>query len=339
MNTDLTTAAVERLTAQLGEALFNQPGLDLIEIANRCNKMAARSGGALLPETPLTGRILTVDEFKAPSAPFKNKPEAVRLRDELRERAEFEAWAQSIGAAVDDDEHGNYVDSGLNHAKLGWQAAIAAIGKQQVGDGIAETLEGVKAKLHPVEWSILMAGLSDARAAEQIGEVQGSGITADWVLGYLCTDAPEDSRDAIRNAFTEWNAAAARQPVCATCDGSRVDPGGKPACRDCVDARQPVGQEPVGVIRDRDGGFGIELSESAHDTEAGALDGRAVYLYPPAPAVDLRQFSVQVAELLRSELDLEVADPEDRRHDDGQGEAERLAARIAALIGGKAVRS
>lgn len=44
--------------------------------------------------------------------------------------------------------------------------------------------------------------------AEQ-AEQQGVGITADWVLGYLNTDAPEDSRDAIRNAFTEWNALAA----------------------------------------------------------------------------------------------------------------------------------
>lgn len=32
---DLTTAAVERLAAQLGEALFGEPGLSLMEIANR----------------------------------------------------------------------------------------------------------------------------------------------------------------------------------------------------------------------------------------------------------------------------------------------------------------
>lgn len=29
-------------------------------------------------------------------------------------------------------------------------------------------------------------------------------ITADWVLGYLDTYAPEQSRDAIRNAFAEY---------------------------------------------------------------------------------------------------------------------------------------
>lgn len=46
----------------------------------------------------------------------------------------------------------------------------------------------------------------------------------------------------------------------------------------------PGGQgEPVGTIRDRDGVFEIELSESAHDTDAGALDGRAVYLAARQP--------------------------------------------------------
>lgn len=32
---DLTNAAVERLAAQLGEALFGQPGMSLMEMANR----------------------------------------------------------------------------------------------------------------------------------------------------------------------------------------------------------------------------------------------------------------------------------------------------------------
>lgn len=39
------------------------------------------------------------------------------------------------------------------------------------------------------------------------------GITAEWVLGYLNTDAPEDSREAVRNAFTEWAGLASTAPV------------------------------------------------------------------------------------------------------------------------------
>lgn len=53
----------------------------------------------------------------------------------------------------------------------------------------------------------------------------------------------------------------------------------------------------------------------------------------PEQGVDLGQFRTQVAELLRMEFDLEVADPEDHRHDDGYGEADRIASKIAALIG------
>ncbi|CCH12145.1 hypothetical protein I5W36_15030 [Stenotrophomonas maltophilia] len=55
---------------------------------------------------------------------------------------------------------------------------------------------------------------------------QPVGISADWVLGYLTTDAPEESREAIRNAFAEYAAlSGARQPVgepvgyaCTNCD-------------------------------------------------------------------------------------------------------------------------
>jgi hypothetical protein len=50
---------------------------------------------------------------------------------ELSDRARFEAWAHSIGARTDADEHGNYLSSALNFSKMGWQAALAATGKLQ----------------------------------------------------------------------------------------------------------------------------------------------------------------------------------------------------------------
>ncbi len=51
---------------------------------------------------------------------------------------------------------------------------------------------------------------------------QSVGISAEWILGYLTTDAPEESREAIRNAFTEYAALSGarqpmREPVCADC--------------------------------------------------------------------------------------------------------------------------
>ncbi len=67
------------------------------------------------------------------------------------------------------------------------------------------------------------------------------------------------------------------------------------------------------------------------------LDGTSPAIASPAQAVHPGQFRAKVAELLRSEFDLEAADPEDHRYDDGSGEADRIAGKIVALLDGKAV--
>lgn len=41
MSNDMTQAAVERLTSQISEAVFGEPGTDLLELANRCNALRA----------------------------------------------------------------------------------------------------------------------------------------------------------------------------------------------------------------------------------------------------------------------------------------------------------
>lgn len=72
----------------------------------------------------------------------------------------------------------------------------------------------------------------------------GQGDDSDLLAGlrsvedYLyCGDSNPVHTATVRAAI---NAIAARQPVGATCDGTRVDPGGLPLCRDCGGARQPV---------------------------------------------------------------------------------------------------
>ncbi|UXB22810.1 hypothetical protein K7567_12745 [Stenotrophomonas maltophilia] len=100
-------------------------------------------------------------------------------------------------------------------------------------------------------------------------------------------------------------------------------------------ARQPVG-EPVAWMTHHDEPM---LFPTAAEAAAYCEDDeQPVPLFrSPAQAVDLGQFRAQVAELLRREFDLEVADPDDHRHDDGAGEADRIAGTIAALIESKAV--
>lgn len=61
-----------------------------------------------------------------------------------------------------------------------------------------------------------------------------------------------------------------------------------------------------------------------------------VMRHQPIPAIDLEQFRGRIADVLQAEFDLEAADPEDPRHDDGRDEALRIADRLLALIDGQA---
>lgn len=79
-----------------------------------------------------------------------------------------------------------------------------------------------------------------------------------------------------------------------------------------------------------------EIAELNHDLTG---DARLIFLSEhPAPPVGLEQFRTQVADVVRGEFDLEVANPEDRLRDDARGEADRIAGMIVALFdSGKAV--
>lgn len=103
----------------------------------------------------------------------------------------------------------------------------------------------------------LLSGLGESHPQPaELVEQQGVGITADWVLGYLNTDAPEDSRDAIRNAFTEWDALAAtgKQQVGEACVHEwRTAGGGSQAhrplvCSKCNQYRDHMPQQ-VGEVQ------------------------------------------------------------------------------------------
>lgn len=92
------------------------------------------------------------------------------------------------------------------------------------------------------------------------------GISADWVLGYLNTDAPEESREAIRNAFAEYAAlSGASQPV------------GEPVFRErpTHNAYRGSFSGPCRCWADADHAVGNEVMR---------------YAAPPAQAVDLGKF-------------------------------------------------
>nr|WP_312953387.1 hypothetical protein [Stenotrophomonas pavanii] len=105
--------------------------------------------------------------------------------------------------------------------------------------------------------------------------------------------------------------------------------------REALAARQPVGELVAWMTHHDEPMLFPTAAEAAAYCED---DEQPVPLFrSPAQAVDLGQFRAQVAELLRREFDLEVADPDDHRHDDGAREADRIAGTIAALIDSQAV--
>lgn len=148
---------------------------------------------------------------------------------------------------------------------------------------------------------------------------QPVGISADWVLGYLNTDAPEESREAIRNAFAEYAAlSGARQPV----GNYEVQTENGPLkCSLAVYAEwqkneeyierlkaelaacQPVG-EPVCNVEGTwlwsklmDWCKRMGVAPSNHDELfAIAKEAQARYAAPPAQAVDLGPFREAVQE-------------------------------------------
>jgi hypothetical protein len=104
------------------------------------------------------------------------------------------------------------------------------------------------------------------------------GISAEWVLGYLTTDAPEDSREAIRNAFTEYAAlSGGRQPV---------DVGFGPEVINVGERLANLADTIMGLTQ-----FNV-LSCPASSIHAFAHEIRELskHTAPPAHAVDLEQF-------------------------------------------------
>lgn len=144
----------------------------------------------------------------------------------------------------------------------------------------------------PIEvegWMDLARAAVAALSAQPSPGGQGDALAAmDRLLAHVeSLGASQIHPDYVQDARTARAALAARQPVCSTCDGTRVDPGGLPVCRDCVGIRQPVG-EPVAEIGTVYGLFwyGADPVEEVVKRH-GLKPGDLLYAAPPAQAVGL----------------------------------------------------
>ncbi|WP_295380400.1 hypothetical protein [uncultured Stenotrophomonas sp.] len=219
-------------------------------------------------------------------------------------------------------------------------------------EGIARR-HAVRAAVAPLSDQPSPGGQDALAVIEELAELNRACAALD-------PDYKGPSDAAVQAAIAALAALAARQPVEVSEGEFRAAASRQTASAESnataeamiAIARQPVG-EPVAwlIERLRGKGYGRDKylamkGQASSDpdshlfwTDQQARDNhRVTPLYEwPAQAVDLGQFRAQIADLLRSEFDLEIADPEDHRHDDGSGEADRIAGKIVVLLDSQAV--
>ncbi|OBU50130.1 hypothetical protein [Stenotrophomonas maltophilia] len=97
MNTTMADGAEQRLDAQIAEALFGQPGMSKMDVANRVRELRG-DGPALL----------------VPCEAGQN------------ERVRFEAWLETLSVDTTRWGDGEYTDPAAHNYWLAWQAALSA---------------------------------------------------------------------------------------------------------------------------------------------------------------------------------------------------------------------
>ncbi len=247
----------------------------------------------------------------------------VRLEDQAElDRLEFQAWARSIGACVDADEHGNYVDAHLNSAKLGWNAALSAqpspggqgdrlryltqheldsIGSQAEGMDGEQWDRWVQAKFAEVNGlaTVDSDGFTTLAARQPVGDQHPDDLAVDAFAAAMKAKMAE----ARAKGRGGWEDPA----QCTAEDLSRMlrEHVEKGDARDvanfcmmlhqrgeAIAASHPVRQEPVGYLFTDDPAVYAMPGSGFHsgkEPPADAINVVPVYAAPPAQAVDLGQ--------------------------------------------------
>ncbi|HGM6773282.1 TPA: hypothetical protein ACKQAW_003891 [Stenotrophomonas maltophilia] len=240
MNTTMADGANERLDAQIAEALFGQPGMSKMDVANRVRELRG-DGPALLVGRQPGGRVRLGDQLRP--CPFCGHSDFDQWPCEYIDAsganvvrcarchaaAPMKVWhalsSQPSPYSVFDLEGmlaacvpgGDIADPQVIADNIRrWFAAQPSPGGQDALLGYVR-VEAIKALREDDEVTGVMVHVEERADSVPVylAARQPVGISAEWVLGYLTTDAPEDSREAIRNAFAEYAAlSSARQPVC-----------------------------------------------------------------------------------------------------------------------------
>ncbi|MDI9249037.1 hypothetical protein QMZ25_10600 [Stenotrophomonas sp. RS-48] len=292
MNTTMADGAEQRLDAQIAEALFGQPGMSKMDVANRVRELRGDGPALLVPR------------------------EAGQA-----ERARFEAWAHAqsyrggnIMADRDSVHRDVYADPVAQLTWKSWQAALSA----QPSPSSIFDLEGMLAACVPggdiADPQVIADNIRRWFAAQPSpggwGEVTDEMVKAALgPTGWSTYNEEWSGRDRMRAALQA--ALAARQPVALIAqkvgdyrvtvaeDAITVSHGRdivfaySAGDADPINARQPVGEPVAWLVHWSDMPLeSLEVTRSASRiSEVSALTNppRIVPLYaaPPAEPVDL----------------------------------------------------
>ncbi|HHA1219492.1 TPA: hypothetical protein ACOEFN_001009 [Stenotrophomonas maltophilia] len=205
-------------------------------------------------------------------------------------RIPFETWAKDGGFDVSKFKgiYNSLETRAAWEAWLYWQRRSAQ--PSPAGQGDALTLASNRLQRLALECphgSSIRADATDwaaealAAARQPVGATDKDsltvGITAEWVMGYLTTGAPEESREAIRNAFAEYAAlSGARQPV-----GEPITVEAVATVRRNGDGDRYIDWLTEGGIADLEVGDVLMVSDRAITDEDGSGE---LYTAPPGCA-------------------------------------------------------
>lgn len=97
MNTTMADGAEQRLDAQIAEALFGQPGMSKMDVANRVRELRGDGPALLVPR-----------------------------EEGQSERVRFEAWLNTLSVDTTRWGDGEYTDTAAHNYWLAWQTALSA---------------------------------------------------------------------------------------------------------------------------------------------------------------------------------------------------------------------
>ncbi|WP_312252755.1 hypothetical protein [Stenotrophomonas sp.] len=275
MNTTMADGAAQRLVAQIGEALFGQPGLTLMELAEKV-KASGRGHGNTRDLAEHITDHLCENEYDIGGRPELLACVVQAIESDARQR--FETWARKNGHTLTRAADGEYCFISVRELWHAWQTDTAAQ-PSPAGQGDA-LLREVCGQLESLD----------------CGACIGSHAPMEDLHGRIAAHLA--ARQPVAAAVKDCLTVADGLPVVEPVDGDSYQRGYSDGYGEGDQQRAADSTEPVawrGFCSD-----GVEFETCKSHCEANPDYWQPLYVAPPAQAVDLGKLLPAVRNLVVS---------------------------------------